>query len=285
MKLIIILIALGLERYTPVGGMLCRFSWFSAYLDLLKSFVKSEKFWQGWLGIVLVLLPFVVALGLLALIFSSILGNIGSMVFSFAVLIYCFGPVDLFQKIQACIKDGSTVKEEQAQGLETWGSLTDKEGTHRKLLSNIFLLTHEGIVSVLFWFVLLGPLGAVLYRVTALLEHTASAPKSAYKSMAQQARTLQNILEWVPARLLSLSFALVGHFNAGIKAWIGQAWQGLQSSRELVVACGMISVGIKGEEKKTVSPAILREAMNLIERSLIVLLVLVAVFTLGAWIS
>ena len=64
----------------------------------------------------------------------------------------------------------------------------------------------HGYVVTVFWFVLLGPVGALGYRLLRLRlaqDVPAGGPVSA----------LAHALEWVPARLMAASFALVGHFD------------------------------------------------------------------------
>lgn len=286
MKLFIILIALGLERYLPIGSALHRFNWFSAYVGLLQSVIKVKAVWQGWLGIAVVLLPLLIVLAILCLIFSYLFYGAGSAILSFAVLLYCFGPADLFQEMNAYFaahdKNDQAAQNKPAQTLATWGGMDDPEDPDKSLVSTIFLATHEGLISVLFWFVILGPFGALLYRTTVLLDQLARR-ESDYESMAGPVRTLQNVLEWLPARLAGLIFALVGHFNEGMKAWLKHVWQDLLSSRDLVINCGLVSIGLKSSKAKPVTSA--RDALNLVERTLIVMLVLVVIFTLGAWIS
>src|SRR5690606_26819907 len=68
-----------------------------------------------------------------------------------------------------------------------------------------------------FWYLQLGPLGALAYRLLELTrqqwEHSASPP----------AGILVHALEWIAARLLALSLALVGQYDHTLRALRGQA--------------------------------------------------------------
>ncbi|QJD60642.1 regulatory signaling modulator protein AmpE [Pseudomonas sp. gcc21] len=59
-----------------------------------------------------------------------------------------------------------------------------------------------------FWYVLLGPIVAVGYRLAWLASQRSDAGGNAF------AGALAHALEWLPVRLMGLSFALVGHFDA-----------------------------------------------------------------------
>lgn len=68
---------------------------------------------------------------------------------------------------------------------------------------------YQGFFSVIFWYALLGPVPVLLYRLLALtVEH---AGNEALRARAQQ---LRHGMDWLPARLLVFSFALVGNFAA-----------------------------------------------------------------------
>ena len=65
----------------------------------------------------------------------------------------------------------------------------------------------HGYMVTVFWFALLGPAGALGYRLLRLLADQEDSPA------ASPASALAHALEWIPARLLAASFALVGHFD------------------------------------------------------------------------
>ncbi|GGL96462.1 regulatory signaling modulator protein AmpE [Pseudomonas asuensis] len=76
---------------------------------------------------------------------------------------------------------------------------------------------HEGFFAVIFWYVLLGPLMALAYRLVALTASHARSP--ALRAHAEQ---LCHALDWLPARLLTASFALVGDFLCASRATLSE---------------------------------------------------------------
>ena len=81
--------------------------------------------------------------------------------------------------------------------------------------------------GVLFWFLLLGPVGALLYRLAAFSAEGAFARTLPPTTLAG-ARSLHAVLDWPVAQLMTLSMALVGNFDAVFTAWRearGNRWQ------------------------------------------------------------
>lgn len=82
-----------------------------------------------------------------------------------------------------------------------------------------------------FWYLLLGPLGALGYRLLELACRREGRP------VARPAATLVHALEWIPARLLALSFALVGQFDTTLRTLRSLAADWELAGGELVNRC------------------------------------------------
>ena len=65
----------------------------------------------------------------------------------------------------------------------------------------------QGFFAVIFFYLIAGPLAALTYRLLVLTSEQATWPEAAGK-----ATRLLHILDWLPVRLLSASFALIGNF-------------------------------------------------------------------------
>lgn len=68
---------------------------------------------------------------------------------------------------------------------------------------------YQGFFAVIFWYCLLGPAGALAYRLLAL-----SVAHSRHTALQVRAERLRHLMDWLPVRVLGASFALVGHFVA-----------------------------------------------------------------------
>ena len=87
----------------------------------------------------------------------------------------------------------------------------------------------------------------------------------------------------MPARVISLGYALVGNFTRTFTFWLEQVVTGWQNNQILIEHSGRIAQGIEPTAELTVESA--PAAFALIERMLIVFIVAVALFTLGAWLQ
>ena len=65
----------------------------------------------------------------------------------------------------------------------------------------------QGFFAVIFFYLIAGPLAALTYRLLVLTSEQATWPEA-----AGIATRLLHILDWLPVRLLSASFALIGNF-------------------------------------------------------------------------
>lgn len=138
------------------------------------------------------------------------------LAFSLAVLLYCFGPHAYEADLEAILKAPDTIsREAAAQALSddgetvTWRAPELGEAVAYAALRRRF--------GVLLWFFLLGPFGALLYRLAQTLGRDSSLTMDSQARAL--ARSLANALDWIPAQLMVFTLALVGHWDAVIGAW------------------------------------------------------------------
>jgi adenosylcobinamide-phosphate synthase len=174
--------------------------------------------------------------------------------------------------------------------------------------------SYRQVFATLFWFAMLpGPAGAVLYRASALLaEEWRSDVEGADTTPIAQARAVFGgpargllwLLDWVPARLTALSFAIVGDFEDAAFCWRTQAntWPvqdgGEHAGTVLAAGAGALGVVLGGPLPVTggepdVRPELglgeepdadlLPSAVGLVWRALVLWLLLILLLTLANW--
>ncbi|MEL0166909.1 MAG: regulatory signaling modulator protein AmpE [Pseudomonadaceae bacterium] len=179
------------------------------------------KAWVAWVlrlevgkrrlaGVLLVLLPLLLLVLLQWWLQRNGLGLFGLLLFAL-VLLACVGRRDPLGALAEGFERAWARGDEEAAALVAEQELgVTAEGEQPILAQVRATLVREvlhGYVVTVFWFALLGPVGALGYRLLRLLAdetQTAAAPPAA---------ALAHALEWIPARLLAASFALVGHFD------------------------------------------------------------------------
>ncbi len=102
---------------------------------------------------------------------------------------------------------------------------------------------HRRVFGVLFWYVLLpGPCGAVLYRLAVMMRDYWAPRTDAFGSVSRRAFDL---LDWIPARLTALSFAVVGNFDDALYGWRQRAGDWADRQRGIVVEAAAGALGVR----------------------------------------
>jgi cobalamin biosynthesis protein CobD/CbiB len=106
--------------------------------------------------------------------------------------------------------------------------------------------SHRHVFGVIAWFIVLGPVGAIGYRLAALLAaRWGGARDEDLRTFGQFALRAYEIIDWIPARLTALGFAAAGDFMGAIECWRARAAAWPESNRGVVLAAGAGALGIK----------------------------------------
>jgi adenosylcobinamide-phosphate synthase len=169
------------------------------------------------------------------------------------------------------------------------------------------LATHRHVFGPLFWFMLLGPFGAVLYRLSlgmAQRWHAALASDEDGGAFGKFSGAAYQVVDWVPVRLSAVTFAVVGDFEDAVYCWRTQsaAWaQSYDAASGILLASGAGALGIRlglAIDKATgvaMPPELglgedadvehLQSAIGLIWRALLLCLLLLALLTVANWLG
>ena len=149
------------------------------------------------------------------------------------VLFFSLGPNDIGEDVNEyceALEDGDADRIDQtARALIEGDVPSDTLERIHCVEQAVYIQANNRLFAVIFWFVLLGPLGplgAWSYRVTDLVRRRAvfnaargdeAAPTSV--AVRDAAVMLHGWLAWIPARLTALGYAVAGHFDAALSAW------------------------------------------------------------------
>ena len=142
------------------------------------------------------------------------------------------------------------------------GELLSSGEVARLAIEQALPLANRHVFAPLFWFVLLGPAGALLYRLTHLLDacwnapahRAAGAPADAGPLDAETAdagefgwcaRRAFRLLDWLPVRLTAIAFAVAGDFEDAVNCWRTQAATWPDRDNAVLLASGAGALGVR----------------------------------------
>ena len=289
MNLITVLIALGVEARLGVPDRYRNLSWLGHYCDWLETRLDKVSYWHGPVGLLFTLFIPLVLIGVLVYLAGKVSIALGFLL-SFLVLIYSFGPAlgSLVYNYTDAL--GSSDEAACREFLEKLlgGDLEDGAIDQDRVLSSIMFRSHEYLFAVIFWFLLLGAVGALLYCLVANLLPRYEKTEGGY---AGAVNDLHNILMWPSSRLLALGFALGGSLVSALENWGTVSGPTLDVSREVITVSGFGALHYQptGEDKPGENNEEfinrLRETMALINRTLMVWLIVLGLMTIAGWVT
>lgn len=250
MKLFVIVLCLLSERFLIHSISYQRFSWFTQYYLSIKTLIDKYHFSEKpALMLALIVLPLTLVVGLVYWLTSSILFGLLALIANIVIFFYCLGPHNPFYP---AIENNLDSTDEEQVGL---------------YLARV----NDQLFSVIFWYIIGGPIAALALRLISLSQNI--------EQVALLAKGSTEILEWIPARLTVLLYLLVGNFQAGFKRLTQFLLAKPALNNQMLSECGLLAVRVSDSE-----PIPMPVAESLVEHAVTVLLVLIALFTLVAWL-
>lgn len=287
MTLIAILVSLLLERMLEHIHQLRRYGRYHDYVVWMREKLRGDP-WQGRLGVLLVVAaPLLLTLLLQAGLDDALFGVLG-LAFAIAVLLFCLGPRDLGLELDeyraALTSDNDELATRLARGLLGSEPPDDIDEQARAVTHAVLVQANLRIFGVLFWFVLLGPVGAVLYRAVAELRHHAAETRDEFAWSVQH---FMDVLDWVPARLTAFGYALSGDFEAAVLRWrsltANQDHWGVPAD-DVLIAAGAGALDLDDDSRDNLSwDQVLQSTLSLVWRTLVLWVFVIALLTLAGW--
>lgn len=222
MSFLTILVALIINHYWQRERHLQVDSWFDAWLRWLLQYQGRMpavlRDWRGTVPLLAVLLPLVPLAGLLWLA-QGVLFGLLTLGIHIIVVVYCFSRVNqqaLIEQYLAMWRAGdyeaAYLHVEQTVPEVFDASLQDYALMHRQFTRYIQLAAFRQLFAVLVFYVLTGPVGVLAYWLLVAVYRRARELDT--REQAGFVDRLLAVVEWVPARLLALAYALAGDFAA-----------------------------------------------------------------------
>jgi len=155
-----------------------------------------------------------------------------------------------FTDIQLALRAGEL--DQARRQLAAWrGRNTEKltaSEVARVAIEEALLAAHRHVFAPLFWFVALGPAGALLYRLAGHFCYSWGAerePESELAAFGAFARRAFAAIDWLPVRLTAASFAVVGNFEDAVFCWRNQADRWPEEAGGILLSSGAGALGVR----------------------------------------
>lgn len=282
--LVTILLVQVLSHFVPDLARLRRFDWFASWATWLSGRIDGESWRNGYTVLALIALPLLL-IGVLQALLAQPLYGLPGFVFAVAVLFYSWGPRDLDRDVEAAASADVIDRPQVVRGVFGQGAPTSASAA----AGLVGRAAQRRWFGPMLWFVILGPVGALLYRLADLGAHEGSDILSPEQQSV--AARLQAILDWPVAALIGLGTAISTDFDTVFHAWRRRLAQtGGPFVFDSLLVPVVVAAGVKADLEEeglaedelgyADADLVLRDALNVVWRVLIVWMAILALVAL-----
>ena len=298
MKLLALLIGLLVERLATKLFHLRHLRSLDRLIDL--GFRQGDRIaiWPALIPVIVLALALVAPVFLIRFGVGEIWFGSLYLILAIIILFFSFGPKDIGEDVEDYCRaieddDAEQIRVSCKRLLET-DVPEDEMERIRMVEESICIQANNRFFGVVFWFVLLGPVGAWAYRVTDLIRRRAVLNMLREDSpdlrMVSASETLHGWLAWIPARLTAVGYAMAGSFDGALHAWRSpdetEAVTYHEQSERLLAQVGAGALALQELPDESVADRGVRGAMaanGLVMRLLFIWAAAIAVMTLYGW--
>ncbi|GAB2891034.1 adenosylcobinamide-phosphate synthase CbiB [Uliginosibacterium flavum] len=250
MTLLALILTLVLEQFRPLNAARYLYPVLSSIGQYFEDRFNDGQARHGTLAWCLMVLPPVALVAILSFGLYE-LHALAGLVFSVGVLYCTMGfrhSSHFFTRVHASLRAQDLPHARKLIG-EWRGHLHDQSGSEeiaRLTLEKGIVGAHRQVFGVMICFILLGPGGALLYRLADYFAADWGArqgPEAGdFGRFAQRAFVA---IEWLPARVTAMAFSIVGDFEDAAHCWRTQSPQWPDRNEGILLAAGAGALGVR----------------------------------------
>lgn len=239
-----VLLAVALDRFLPDRHGFKPFAWYRDWAESIEQRFNGGTRLHGIGAVLLAIVPIAAGVVLARYILNEISTVLG-FAFDVMALYLC---LDIYRlghsaKAVADALEAGDVHEADTQLRELTGKSAPELSEAEIARATVEAVLKQGnslVISPVFWFILLGPLGAVLQRLASILDMLWGHRYERFVEFGWAAARLDDLLQWIPARITALSYGIMGSFEDALHCWRRQmgAWSDINSGPLLASGFG-----------------------------------------------
>jgi AmpE protein len=255
-----VLICLLVDYFSASLTIFREVEWFTHFRQAIQIKLASQS---PLTQLMVLYLPFIFIVFVVQIVFSGVLFNLLSLVFDLLVLFFCLRRLNVKESLDEMkeILDEKSVEHASIFMEQKYGVFPSVNENNLYRAVNTWLVQEymQGFFVVIFWFFLLGPVGAVVSRLLMITSQKLEETESQLWHINQK---ILSYVEWLPSRVVAISFSLVGQFDAALDEWL-QHWKTttLQKNHSLVFQCVHAALGMEEDTLKAGSTESVRQLL------------------------
>jgi adenosylcobinamide-phosphate synthase len=232
------------KRYHPLVGFGYLATKLEHWLNPTHLQTSPTQYCLGLFGLSLLIMPWVaIAYGL------SLIERFHPLL-DVALLYFALGHKSLHEHAQAVSSALSKHDNEAAKLSASYmvsrdsSSIDPIPATVESVLEN----GNDGVFGALFWFLVAGGVGALAFRLINTMDAMWGYKNPRYHYFGWAAARLDDVFNYIPARLTAITYALLGHTKLAMQCWKAQAplWDSPNAGPVMSAGAGALNVQLGG---------------------------------------
>lgn len=202
---------------------------------------------KGAAALTFLIMPFI----MLSVALTSI--SSWGIAFQIVLVYFALGATSLTQHaraVSAAFKTGDLEQARWCVGMIVSRDTTNMQATEisKATIESVLENGSDAIFAAIFWFLLLGAPGIVMYRLANTLDAMWGYRNQRYLHFGWAAARFDDLLNWLPARLTALTYTLLGNRRLAWRCWHTQAkyWYSPNAGPVMAAGAGALSLELGG---------------------------------------
>lgn len=238
------------KRWHPLVGFGNVANWLESKLNSHHRFLS---YILGFIAWVLMVLPVVTLLWWTMQIQTLVSPVYFDFILGIVFLTFALGTKSLMQHARAVGKalessDISLARKNIGMIVSRDTSDSDETAITKATIESVLENGSDAIFTAIFWFVLFGAPGVIFYRLANTLDAMWGYKTERFTHFGWAAARIDDALNWLPARLTALSYAIAGSTRNAVSCWFkqGSQWHGINPGVVMATGAGALQVLLGG---------------------------------------